>query len=277
MENLSPRSEQYSSPGFLCLPTELRLQIYYYIIPRERVIPVTSPQFNKSPSAKWLHHTSEPDESCDQPGFSYDSKPELSCKPDYPTHCTTNVFLMSKQTSNEALDILYGDNVFRLEIDRDDYYFRTNFTEPNRRRMRFLVISMGPVRLSYRDKRPDGNLWSPVLPSVKRFRIVAKPPDHYTYSRSPEQDMNDWLNYRTPYLQCFGSLLSGNATVEVDVDGRKDAFELVKEHITNFQEVRCRLVGDHLFRRGRYSNGLGVFNPFIPSIICCRAQPFLNE
>jgi len=50
-----------------------------------------------------------------------------------------SIFLISKQISGEALDILYGENVFKLHLNREgESYLQKNFTEANRQRMRHL-------------------------------------------------------------------------------------------------------------------------------------------
>ena len=63
-----------------------------------------------------------------------------------------------------------------------------------------------------------------------------------------------WVEWMKPYLECFGKHLQRKTRVEVDVDDREETAELVQEFLLNgYQKVRCRLLGDFLFKRGRFS------------------------
>ena len=63
-------------------------------------------------------------------------------------NCNKNknsIFLLSKQISEEALDILYGDNIFKLYLHGEgEVYLKKNFTEANRQRMRYLLLIAEP-------------------------------------------------------------------------------------------------------------------------------------
>ena len=53
-----------------------------------------------------------------------------------------SIFLVCKRISNEALDILYGENAFKLYLHIDGgLCLKRNFTEANRRRMRLLLLT----------------------------------------------------------------------------------------------------------------------------------------
>lgn len=96
-----------------------------------------------------------------------------------------------------------------------------------------------------------------MLPRLKVLRLVAKQPVKgagYYNAPSLEQDLYCWMNWIRPFLQCFGRHLMMQTKVEVDTDCRAEAGELIKKCLPHgYQEVRCRIVGDRIFERGKYS------------------------
>ena len=92
-----------------------------------------------------------------------------------PNENKNSLLLLSKQISEECLDILYGENIFKLYLNGEgEVYLRKNFTEVNRRRMRYLLLIAQPMGVSYEPVRiPDNVLWASILPSLRVLRIVA--------------------------------------------------------------------------------------------------------
>ena len=170
-----------------------------------------------------------------------------------------SIFLLSKQISGEALDILYGDNIFKLQLHgEDEYYLEKEFAEGNRQRIRYLLLIARPMGVSYRSGvTPNTSLWSSILPTLKGLRIVAEQPveaPSYHGAPSLEQEIDCWVKWIKPFLQCFGQYLLKDTIVQVDIDGRAETRELVKECLPHgFREIRCRHVGDLIFKRGRFS------------------------
>jgi hypothetical protein len=223
--------------GLLHLPIEIRLQIYYYCIPRKRIIEATNPRFNQ---------------------FSFvDPIPDLGSY--NPNKNKNSIFLLSKQISEEALDVLYGDNVFKFSLDGEvEYHFQKNFTDRNRQRMRFLLLIAWPWGFSYTpEKTVDDALWCSILPHLKGLRlVVGQPVEAWGYDNASrlEQDMDRWINWIRPFFQCFGQHLSIQTNVEIDNDGRVETGALMKECLPHgYQEIRCRDFGDFIFKRGQFS------------------------
>jgi hypothetical protein len=134
----------------------------------------------------------------------------LDIESDYWNRSNKNsIFLISKQISREALGILYGENIFKLRLHGEgEYYLKKNFAEGNRQRMRYLLLSAQPMGISYEPGRmPDNSLWSCILPTLKGLRIVAQQPVEaslYDGAPSPEQEIDRWVKWIKPFLQCFG-------------------------------------------------------------------------
>jgi hypothetical protein len=176
-----------------------------------------------------------------------------------PNQNKNSIFLLSKQISEEALDILYGDNVFKLRLHgQGEYYLKKNFTDRNRQRMRYLLPIAQPIGVSYTPGNiVDDALWCSILPYLKGLRMVVEQPvEAGGYYNAPtlEQDMDCWVKWIRPYLQCFGQYLSVQTKVQVDHDGRSETGALVKEYFPHgYREVRCRHAGDLIFKRGQFS------------------------
>lgn len=243
--------------GLLDIPFEIRLQIYHYCITRKRIVNVHLPG---------LDHEDDTleSESCNL-NLEDDTPKETHAEEDvWPDFWNimenkNSLFRVSKQISEEALNVLYGENIFQLRLDgAGEYCLRKNFSKENRQRMRCLLVVAQPMGVSFNDAVPDDALWSSILPHLKAFRLVAQQPlESAGYDNAPtlEQEVDGWVKWIRPFLECFGRHLpSGGTVVDVDDDDRKETSELVKECLPNgCRKVRCRLVGDLLFKRWRFS------------------------
>ena len=253
---LLPRAE---SAGLLAIPTEIRLQIYHYCLPRKRVIVVSDPCFdtsypptNEADDSPAVEDYEEEASSIDYGGCDED--------PWVTQENRNNLFLVSKQISEEALDYVYGENIFKLDINANgEHLLRQNFPEHNIRRMRSLLVVAKPRGVSYsRKKKPDSVLWSWLLPNLKVFRFVVQPPLAARGWNAPtlEEDMEIWAEWMKAFLECFAQHLHSTTSVEVDMDGRKETAELVEKFLPNgYRNVRCRFAGDFIFKRGRFMWG----------------------
>ena len=124
--------------------------------------------------------------------------------------------------------------------------------------MRYLLLIAQPRGVSYTpENRVDDVLWRSMLPHLKGLRIIAEQP---VKARSDynaptlKQDMDCWINWFRPYLQCFGQYLLNKTKVEIDDDDQAETQELLKKCLPyGCQKIRCRLVGDLIFKRGQFS------------------------
>jgi len=229
-----------SPTGLLRLPLEIRLQIYYYCIPRKYVIEVSNPRFHIGWPYEEKDQTVDLEDALDFKddildleddtlglegtleledalGFEddvvnleanavYSGGYNLDMEGDYWNRNNKNsIFLLSKQISEEALDILYGENIFKLHLyGEGEYYLKKNFTEVNRQRMRYLLLTAQPMGVSYEPSRmPDNALWSSILPTLKGLRILAEQPieaSSYHGAPSLEQEIDRWVKWIKPFL-----------------------------------------------------------------------------
>ena len=82
---------------------------------------------------------------------------------------------MSRKISHEAVDVLYGQNVFVVDIHGEGYHKFYGFS--NLRSIHYLRIVARPMGISY--GRPlvfDPQLWLPLVEGLLQFCIVAQQP-----------------------------------------------------------------------------------------------------
>lgn len=168
-----------------------------------------------------------------------------------------NVLRLSKQIAEEDLDILYGQNTFRLSLNGEgEFCMREKFSEKNRRRMRKLIVTANPAGISCEISTPDKSLWVSIVPSLKGLLLILEQPiEAQIYSNAPtlRQDIDKWLSWISPYLETFGRYIPAALKVIVDDDGRKDTRELVQMYLPATCCLKRSALGDFIFRRGRFS------------------------
>ncbi|TVY41311.1 hypothetical protein LSUB1_G004140 [Lachnellula subtilissima] len=173
-----------------------------------------------------------------------------------------SIFLVCKQISDEALDVMYGENAFRHYLHAEgDLCLKRNFTDANRQRMRMLLLT-AEHRSWIGEITPDIAVWSSMIPTLNILRLVAEQPVQETYWNAPplEKEMKSWFMFMRAFLNCFHHLLEGKL-LEVDFNGKTETGEVVKEcMLGGYREVRCRLSGDLMFRRGPFSYNSGYWD-----------------
>lgn len=202
--------------SLLTLPLEIRLQIYHYCIPRKRIIEVSGPHFH----GRWSLEEEASTQEVEEEANTFDNEEEADTQHVEEMEDDTQVFesgtqdivldlwninksnnglfLVSKQIGEEALDLLYGENIFKLCVHGDgEYFLRKNFSERNRRRTRYILVIAQPMGASFRpEQKPDNALWSSILPDLKAFRLVLQQPlEAAGYYNAPtlEQEMDRWV------------------------------------------------------------------------------------
>lgn len=142
---LGPSSSQTSPPRHIALldfPAELRLEIYRHCFPRDKLVKATDwpprPQVESAPGSE----TEEEDEREEDEVDNWEEGGDILCadiggnrqvaeeaeelirhgqidapNPVRPTHMrpsNVGLFVVSKQISEETLDLLYGENIFEV-------------------------------------------------------------------------------------------------------------------------------------------------------------------
>lgn len=218
---------------FLDLPYEIRHEIYYNCIPCREQIYVT-----------WVGGP---------PKAYYWFGMGICSFQKTPVYSPVKVLQLSKQISEECLDILYGENIFSMELNGNgELDLRKNFTKENRYRVRRLAIGIRHVGDSYGTSMPDESLWARVLPNLSFLWILADQPVEvrgYVISPTPKEDLERWMKWVRPYLQCLGKYIPDRLITIIDDDGQK----VTREMIRMYMPPSCRLEhfhwGDVEFRR----------------------------
>jgi hypothetical protein len=149
MHNLPSSEVKVSSSsrgpiGLLDMPLEIRYQIYQDCLVR------------KSPVN--IHHIFVHEYSFSERGIG-DKKKRL--------------LLVSKKVGSEALEVLYGNNVFQVCLHGEGgYYLTRRFTEANIRRIRKMQVVTKPQGV-FNGRMLDSTLWSPILAELTKLSIVA--------------------------------------------------------------------------------------------------------
>lgn len=228
IESLEPTKSE-ARMSFLALPCELRLQIYSYCIPQDQVVFLRKTAF--------FH-------------FQEHKRDFYQRLRDFPNQGRRNLFILCKQISNEALDILlYGGNTFEILLyDQGEKLLRFHFRDTNRRRIRkLLLIARWSFLSPYNE--PDISLWASLLPNLRHFHLIANQNwydivEDLPWRESPTHEafvfyatrwqwlvLEEWLDWIENYLECFGQYLHEDTYIEVDYMDGQETKELIQRYM----------------------------------------------
>ncbi|OIW28632.1 hypothetical protein CONLIGDRAFT_703727 [Coniochaeta ligniaria NRRL 30616] len=171
-----------------------------------------------------------------------------------------SLLITSHQIREEVLDILYGENVFRVAVGKYscERALRNGFSKAKMQRMRHIMILYEQLSSSSGDGpefRLDRNIWDRVLPNLSTLHLLASQPKEEVYihrrdcRRSVAQMKMVWMKEVPPILAYLGRTLSQTATIMVDVDMWKVTSDLLDKFLgRNWSQVRTT-TGDTLFQR----------------------------
>jgi hypothetical protein len=177
-----------------------------------------------------------------QPLFFY---PNQKLDKDYPLNTEIHpvVLLVSRQLSEEALNVLYGENVFEFCLRSSIQTIFSQFAPANRQRIRRLQLlaSHGipfyesPLDLNRHVPPPILESLAPILASLTRLYIVAEQP------LGSERETQKWLTQLKFVLEYVNQYVSSRATIEVDDNNMEETSELVKKCFPNgYRKVRTQ-------------------------------------
>ena len=205
--------------GLFDIPLETRLRVYNYCIPRKRIVEVSGPRFH----VRWPAKEDDDTQEFEGEDNSWDVEEEDNSL-DFGSVASDSVIdhwkisenrksllLVSKQIGEEALDLLYGENIFKLHLHGEgEYFLRKNFSGRNRRRMRYTLVIAQPMGVSFKPgRKPDNALWSSTLPNLKILRLIHSNPSQLRVITTPPRSCNGWIDGSN------GSSPSWNALVNI--------------------------------------------------------------
>jgi hypothetical protein len=209
----SPRDHQSERPTpapvtplLFTLPAEIRLKIFGFCIPRKCAIKVSSAMYRPYGVEPLVSTRGPPEED----RF-------LNTRPRW-----TNVLHVSKQMSDECLNILYGENLFEVYLSkRAEATLKKTFSKRNIQRIRFMVvIDPGPC---FRGElnQPDIPFWAMTVPNLKLFEWVTQPDkkaERYTSNLATRQRLEGWMEWTDAYLDCFSEFMVDGVEFKMSLD-----------------------------------------------------------
>lgn len=280
--------------GLIRLPLELRQHIYAIIFGSPRLVDlrhvkVALDQYNRDmiyrPKSEKLREKSEMwferDNSENEKDFESEFGVHASYRfsedfesgfeenayrfsVDFMYEWKTGILEVSKAISNEALDVLYGQNAFVVDVHGRGYYDLLKFGVANLRRVRYLRIVARPMGVSYGTPLMfDPKLWLPLLEGLLQFCIVAQQPlaaRGYYGAPTLKEDLYEWTTWLDPILEYLSTNLPKTTIVGLDDDGHAETTAMMDKHFKpGYQKVKT-ITGDFCFERGRYSRESGYWD-----------------
>ena len=282
-------------PGLLRLPLELRQRMYAIIFGSPRLVDlrhvkvaldeysrdmIYRPKLEKlreKKSKKWFERENSEDEKDFESEFevhasyrfseNFESGSEENAyrfSVDFMYEWRTGILEVSKAISDEALDVLYGQNAFIVDVHGRGYHDLLKFGVANLQRIRYLRIVARPMGISYgRALIFDPQLWLPLLEGLLQFCIVAQQPlaaRGYPGAPSLKEDLRKWTTWLDPVLKYFSTNLPKTTVVGLDDDGHAETTAMMDKYFdSDYQKVRT-ITGDFCFERGQYSRESGYWD-----------------
>lgn len=185
-----------------------------------------------------------------------------------------------RQVREEALGLLYGENVFRIrQLEGEQRFLWEILPEEKIQRIRHIMVELRsdhwtwPSRPEKPDMFPNSALWDPIFPNLISVRILAQQPTEpqtsFANMRWRHNHSKDclpgiamatrmWLAMIKPTLEYLGSRIVPSTMVMVDDNGSKEVGELLERFLPTFRRVRTDQ-GEHTFKRdpNEYDGGYG--------------------
>jgi len=213
-----------ASTEFLGIPIELRRHIYQYCL--------------VSPDPIIVRHLL---------GNTYTSNRA-------PPQLHTNILRVSKQITNEAMEVLYGSNTFLLFLESGaTTSLEYAFTSANRLKIQRLQLVIKDNDQVWQSLRFRPMLWATILAGLKKLTIVAQQPLETSSEESASSTaLAAWLSWMRPMMGYMAEQLSSEAFVEIDDNDRDEIRLLIETSFpSGYKKIRTAF-GDKLFRRNTH-------------------------
>lgn len=197
--------------GFTDLPLELRRMVYRHILLQPEPIDLQWKMVTPGRSLKFIQNAGEK---------------------------RTSILLVSRQISGEALDVLYGENLFEIQIQSHSARVQ-QFSASNRQRVRRLQV------VFYSFFRNPANITKRISPKLlsglTKLCVVLAPDRHHL--KKPEKVKNHH-NWCTSVLKYFDKHVKNVSCVEYDHGGNVAGGKVFKDNISrDLRKVRTKRGG----------------------------------
>ncbi|KAI1478647.1 hypothetical protein K445DRAFT_26851 [Daldinia sp. EC12] len=224
---------------FLGLPLEIREEIYLQLLLFRDDVEVKSlsPKLDKWIKSIW-HGT--------QSDFYDEGDPNASRR-------RTSILRVSRQVSEEALNVLYQRNTFVIHTHAECYDKLLKFGPANMRRIRSLRLVAHSQELGYMEPvRFDPGIWDPLLTDLAHLSLVLQQPWKSRGRRDPtcfDEDLQKWLAWLEPILKYLAENISDSTTVSIDDNESAETSSVVRKCFSSgYQKVQTK-IGDEIFER----------------------------
>ena len=163
-----------------------------------------------------------------------------------------SLLLVSKKIGLEALEVLYGENIFHTSLyGATDYEWEASF---NRRRIRMVQILMQPPD-NFHNCKPYSTIFLSILANLNKLTVVVQQPREAQsfYIGTSEQDLQEWVDWLRDNLQYVAGQLPNSCIVEVDDDDRRVTSTVMRECFPSGYRKVQTVLGDEYFMRKDFS------------------------
>ncbi|KAI2616662.1 hypothetical protein GGS26DRAFT_442817 [Hypomontagnella submonticulosa] len=237
-------SESGTQPrGFLGLPLEIREEIYFRLL-----------LFHDDVDVQFLNFKADrlmapKRENLEQQGLHGDMK--------YVAPKKTGILGVSQQISDEALNVLYGFNVFIIRVHGGAHDKLRKFGTSNIRRIRFLKLVAQPMGVWYPEPiKFDSLVWDSLLTDLIQFSLIAQQPLQargYHEISGLEEEIRVWVTWLGPILRYLAGNIPERITVGVDDNDLVETDGLMRRFFRfGYEKVQTE-IGDKIFKRSMLS------------------------
>ncbi|KAJ5167796.1 uncharacterized protein N7482_003390 [Penicillium canariense] len=213
--------------GFLDLPPEIRLHIYFHILPRGETIAVNGDiHLRTHPHQDWCRNFRD-----------------------------NHVFTLSIQIEQECLDVLYSQNTFQLKLSHVHCSNRwVRFPEPDLLRIRHLRLVDVDVTFFEAEKpRYHHQAWDSILSNLRTLKLAFRQPRPsllpdrglFTFIHDPARQgevrmwremMILWFELLVPWLDWFGEFVGAETVVIAEECCGDETRRLIKKYMPACQD-----------------------------------------
>lgn len=217
--------------GFLCLPLEVREMIYFHLLIRSVVLP-------------WI-------------GAMWEEQASFDDMEDIVPKRKVGILSVSRQISEEALNVLYGRNLFIIHVHVGAHRNLLKFGTANIRRIRHLRLVAQPMGFCFAEPlKFDPQLWTPLLTDLSQLCLVVQQPiQAHGYYNAPslEEDMREWVAWLEPVLRYLAQNITETTSVEIDDNNLVETTNIVQKCFRSGYKKVLTATGDKIFARGMFS------------------------
>lgn len=176
----------------------------------------------------------------------------------------TGILSVSRQISEEALDVLYGCNLFVALIHGGAHDNFHKFGTKNISRIRYLRLVAQPMGVYYPETlKIESQFWVPLLTNLNQLCLVLQQPlraGGYYNAPTLEEDWREWVAWVEPILRYVAGQVTKKTVVGIDDNDLVETSALVQRYFPSGYKKVQTVTGDMIFMRGDFSYESGYWD-----------------